>query len=224
MFTTESARMTSRVFIEPDKWLWEPDWKIYYYYWLGIPPYWKWTNEYIREKLLMLPEKERRHERAYGKIFDQATAFCHYDGYNNEIIKDIKKGLPKRYEIQYRSIKSWYDPEIRVDNLLGIRAKYYWVSLCPLCKKSVNITLSHPKKYCPNCERLTSNQKLQLRRAIKKGKRTCKYCGVVILEDNYPNREYCCRAHNDRAYRRKKEHDSELKDMENFYENNIVAG
>lgn len=191
---------------------------------MGAVPNWKWSNDYIKEYLLKLPKNDLRKHYSYRKIWDQATEFFHDCGYDNEIIEDIKKGLPIRFEIQYRSVESWYDPEIQADNLPGIRAKYYWVSLCPLCKKSVNITISHRKEYCPNCERLTSNQRLQLQRAIKKGKRICKYCGMVVLDKKYSNREYCCRAHTEKAYRRKKEHEWELKSMEEFNKNGCLAG
>lgn len=222
--TTESALATSAQFIEPDRWIWEPDWKIYFYHWLGIPPYWKWTNEYIKEKLLPLSEKERKHERAYGKIFDQATEFCHCAGFDFDIIEQIKKGKPIRFEIRYRNVESWYDPPLQANNLPGIRAKYYFISLCPICRKSVNIALTHPKRFCPNCERLTENQRLQLKRAIKHGKRICKYCGMVVLPKEYPNREYCCRAHTEKAYRRKMEHEQLIRELEDFKRNGCRVG
>jgi hypothetical protein len=129
-----------------------------------------------------------------------------------------------RFEIEYKWVESWYNPEIQSDNLPGIRAKYYFITLCPICKKSVNITLSHPRRVCPNCERLTSNQRLQLRRANKTGRRICKYCGVVVLPKEYPNREYCCRTHQQKANRRQKEHERWIQDLEEFEKNGCQVG
>lgn len=47
---------------------------------------------------------------------------------------------------------------------------------------------------------------------------------MVVLEKKYSNREYCCRAHTEKAYRRKKEHEWELKSMEEFNKNGCLAG
>jgi hypothetical protein len=230
MFTSESTLNTSAVFIEPDRWLWEPDWKLYFYQWLksksGIKviPKWTWTNEYIREHLLKLPKNELEKQYSYNKIWEQAAGFCHPAGFDNEIIERIKEGNPVRFKIENKRVESWYDPEIQSDNLPGVRAKYYFISLCPVCRKSVNITLSKPKRLCPNCERLTSNQRLQLRRAIKKGRRICKYCGMVVLPKEYPNRDYCSRNHQQKADRRRKEHERWIKEDEKFVKNGGVVG
>lgn len=187
----KNPHTTSAIYIEPDTAVCDPDWKIYFYHWLKTKPFWKLSNDDIKE-ILKLPKKEQKIIFSYKKIWDQAFYSNFSPGSDKAIIEEIKKGKPIKDTVSSK-------------NIAAIRAKYFYIALCPLCKKSVNITFTYPKHYCPNCEGLTSNQKLQLRRAIKNGRKICKYCGIVPLPKKYPNRDYCSRSCQQKAYLIRKE-------------------
>lgn len=75
--------------------------------------------------------------------------------------------------------------------------------LCPSCKKSINIHLSRAVKYCPVCSNMKTNERRRKIRAIKIGHRLCKHCGKP-LPKKYPNREYCCRSHQQMSWLNRK--------------------
>jgi hypothetical protein len=68
--------------------------------------------------------------------------------------------------------------------------KTIYFALCVNCKKELLISLSRPVKYCPRCSKIRKRYKQQIRRAIKEGRRRCKYCQKP-LPKKYPNRVYC---------------------------------
>lgn len=197
----------------------EEDLSVYFSHWLHISAKWEVTSilDVPAQELLKLSKEELNEYYSYTKIWHQA--FSHFIAVDIDFITRLENGENLKFDIEYKDRESWYDPEIRVRNIT-IRAKKYFISLCPVCKKAVNIHLSRAKILCPNCTLIANTDKQRLRRGWK----VCKYCGKPLPKE-YPNRNYCqggvCKQ---RAYRERKACESWKNDMEECAKNNFMAG
>jgi hypothetical protein len=182
---------SSREPFEPDGRLWKEDLSVYFYHWIGRIPQWRVTGKAV----LGLKDLDF----SLHKIWLQSYSRILFD----IDINRLKKGEIFKFDIEY-SINQNIPPKWKI----------YFISLCPVCKKAVNIHFRRPVRYCPNCAKESKTDKQQLRRAIKQNRRLCKTCSKP-LPRKYPNRNYCpggaCKQ---KSYRNRKQHGSWLKNLD----------
>jgi len=152
----------------PDTQMNEEDLSVYFSHWLDKIPSWKATRKTV--KLL------DNVNYSLTKIWSQASRRLYSEP---GIIERLRKGEIFKFSIEF-TIKQNIPP----------KWKKYCISLCPVCKKGVNIHLSRAVKYCPNCAQKTKMDNQRLRRAIKQNQHFCKTCGKP-LPKKYPNRNNC---------------------------------
>lgn len=167
----------------------EEDLSVYFYHWLHRTPSW------------CVSRKEAKNlddiDFALTEIWFQATQLlCS----KSDTIERLRKGEIVKFDIEF-NIKHNIPP----------KWKTYCISLCPVCKKGVNIHLSRSVKYCPKCAKENKLDQQRLRRAVKQHQHLCKSCGNP-LPKKYPNREYCpggaCKQ---KEYRQRKQRELNLK-------------
>lgn len=172
---------------------------LYFYHWLKVDPVWKISGKLSKEDI------------SYKQIWEQATSRFLFQEVD---ITRLKKGEIFRFDIEDKFIRG-YDIHT-LHQSITTKEKKYCISICPVCKKAVNIHLSRVKKLCPNCDRESKSDKQRIRRAIKKGRNFCKSCGKLLPKE-YPNRDYCpggaCKQ---KMYRKRKEKESWLKSLEDL--------
>ena len=169
---------------EPDLELGEKDLSLYFYYWLDRARPWNSSGEPAKKLI--------GRDFILFEIWRQALRRIYPD--------QLRKGEVFKFSIEF-TIKENIPP----------RWKQYCISLCPICKRGVNIHLSRPVKYCPKCRKDNKMEKQRLRRAIKNNQRLCKNCGKPLPKE-YPNRKYCMGgACKQKEYRRRKLHELYLK-------------
>jgi hypothetical protein len=187
--------------IEPDSRLEDLDLSFYFHYWYHRIPQWK-----VSGKAVLDLDKT---DFSLYQVWLQAFSQFQFD----IDINRLKEGEIFKFNLEYH-----------INFNIPARWKKYFISLCPICKKAVNIHLSRPIKYCPNCARIKDANKQRLRRAIKRGQHLCKCCGKPLPKE-YPNRDYCpggaCKQ---KAYRERKEHEWWMKSTEEWVKNGCNVG
>lgn len=187
--------------IEPDTHLEENDLSIFFYYWHNRIPQWKVSGQAVMNLENM--------DFSLYNIWIQAISQIQF----NIDINRLKKGQCFKFDIEYH-----------INQNIPARWRKYYISICHGCKKSVIIHLSRPIIYCPNCARIKDANEQRLRRAIKQGRKLCKYCGKPLPKE-YPNRDYCpggsCK---NKEYRLRKKRNILANDMTKFEENDFKVG
>jgi hypothetical protein len=171
----------------------EEDLTVYFYHWLHRIPSW------------CVSRKEAKNlnniDFALREIWVQSSKRLFSEPH---IIERLREGEIFKFNIEKFNI------ELSVKPNIPSYWRKYCISLCPVCKKGVNIHLSRPVKYCPICAQENKMDNQRLRRAIQQNRHLCKTCGKT-LSKKYPNREYCNGACKQKDYRRRKDHKLNLK-------------
>jgi hypothetical protein len=146
--------------IEPDSRLEDLDLSIYFHFWHNRSPQWNVSGKAVLDLDDM--------DFSLYQVWLQAFSQIQFD----IDINRLKEGEIFKFNLEYH-----------INFNIPARWKKYFISLCPICEKAVNIHLSRPIKYCPNCARIKDANEQRLRRAIKRGQHLCKCCGKPLPKE-----------------------------------------